>query len=79
MKIKGKIYSKIIDKNYIGKECIENYRYVVDKYGDTIKQGLGLKGVVKDIWRNRYTGVLVAEFNISTQFRFCELKHISIL
>ena len=61
---------------YVGKHCIEEYREIVNKEGEKITQGLGLKGIVKEIRTNNFTNDLVAVFDTNKEFKSCELKWV---
>jgi hypothetical protein len=64
-------------QRFIGKYCYERYRYRKTKDGKIIKQGLGLKGIIKSITRNKYTKYLIAEFDIQSSYRYCELNWVT--
>jgi hypothetical protein len=84
MKINGHLYRLIRDRElnskYVGNLCKENFRTKKTKDGETFQQGLGLEGIVKNLYLNRCTGQIIAEFMLPKEnYRFCELEWVSIV
>ena len=81
--MKGPIYSLIRDRElnskYVGNLCKENFRIKKSKDGEAFQQGLGLEGIVKALYINRLTGIIIAEFMLPKNLRFCELKWVSVI
>ena len=61
----------------IGDYAYERYRILYDKNGNEIKQGMGLKGVIEDIFNHKYTNEQIVEFRNRGKHRFCELKWVT--
>lgn len=61
----------------IGDYAYERYRIVYNKNGDEIKQGMGLKGVVENIFTHKYTKERIVELRNRGKFRFCQLKWVT--
>ena len=78
-----KVYSTVrnpeLTNKYVGKHCIEEYREIVNEKGEKITQGLGLKGIVKEIRINNFTNDLVAVFDTNEEFKSCNLKWVNVI
>lgn len=81
--MKGPIYSLVRDRElnskYVGNLCKEIFRIKKSKDGETFQQGLGLEGIVKALYVNRLTGIIIAEFKLPKDYRFCELEWVSVV
>jgi hypothetical protein len=66
-----------VRQRFIGKYCYERYRYRKTKDGKIIKQGMGLKGVIKAIKRHKFTKELIAEFDITSTYCHCQLEWVT--
>lgn len=59
------IYIKISElrENLVGNHCYERYRFIKNNNGETIRQGMGLEGVVKKVFTHPHTNEILAEFD----------------
>lgn len=66
-----------VRQRFIGKYCYERYRYLKTKDGEIIKQGMGLEGIVKAIKIHKFTKELIAEFDTTSTYRYCQLEWVT--
>jgi len=66
-----------MEKIKIGDYAYERYRIVYNENGEEIKQGMGLKGIVENIFTHKLTKEKIVEFKNGEAYRFCLLKWVT--
>lgn len=61
----------------IGDYGYERYRYVVNLEGEVIKQGMGLEGVIKNIFPHPIKKYIIIEFDLDKQYRFTQIEFVT--